>query len=108
MKKLCKYCNKEIKGKAKNYDYYYFCNNIDCLDKYLNEPESKIIILAGSREEFDRHLDAYGLTDSEAIYGYCADRIYGIKARDVHTIGTFWSRKDATKLKELADSRKIK
>jgi hypothetical protein len=41
MKKICKYCSKEIKGKAKNYDYYYFCNNIDCLDKYLNEPEKK-------------------------------------------------------------------
>ena len=42
MKKICKYCGKEIKGKTKNYDYYYFCNNIDCLDKYLNEPEKNL------------------------------------------------------------------
>jgi len=41
MNKHCKYCGKNIKGKAKSYDYYYFCNNIDCLDKYLNEPEIK-------------------------------------------------------------------
>lgn len=66
---------------------------------------NKIIVLAGSREQFERYLDENGLTDSEAVYGYEPIRIMGIKASRVEVVGTFWERKDATKLKELADSR---
>jgi hypothetical protein len=54
MNKHCKYCGKNIKGKAKSYDYYYFCNNIDCLDKYLNEPEKKLICqFCGNNKLYD-------------------------------------------------------
>jgi len=36
MIKLCKQCNKEIKGKPKIYDNYYFCNNDLCLKYFLD------------------------------------------------------------------------
>jgi len=65
----------------------------------------KIIVLAGSREQFEDYLANNGLTDSEAIYGYLPERIYGIEASKVEIIGTFWDRKDAGKLYELALSR---
>ena len=65
----------------------------------------KIIVLAGSREQFERYLDDNGLTDSEAIYGYHADRILGIEASKVVEVGTFYERNDAYELRQLAESR---
>jgi hypothetical protein len=70
--------------------------------------KNQIIVLAGSRQQFEDYLDKNGLTDSEAVYGYDARSVYGIKASRVEVIGTFWERNDASKLKELADSRVIK
>lgn len=67
--------------------------------------DTKIIVLAGSREQFEMYLGENGLTDSEAVYGHSADRIQGIHASKVVVIGTFWERKDASHLKEIADSR---
>ena len=66
---------------------------------------NKIIVLAGSRQQFEDYLDKNGLTDSEAIYGYEPERLMGIEAREVITIGTFFERKDAVQLLELAESR---
>ena len=37
MKKTCKQCEKEINGKPKMYDDYYFCKEGDCLKIYLEE-----------------------------------------------------------------------
>ena len=65
----------------------------------------KTIILAGNREQFERYLDNFGKTDSECVYGYSPEAIYGVEATNVVVTGTFWDRKDAHKLKELADSR---
>jgi len=65
----------------------------------------KIIVLAGSRIEFEDYIDDKGLTDTEAIYGYGVDRIRGIEASKVEVIGTFWDRKDAKELKKEADAR---
>ena len=42
MKKICKECGKEIKGKPVIYDDYYFCTKTLCLGRYLN-PEEKMI-----------------------------------------------------------------
>ena len=63
--------------------------------------------MAGNREQFEHYLADNGLTDSEAVYGFEPDRIYGIRVSKVEVIGTFWERKDASKLKEVADSRII-
>ena len=68
-------------------------------------PNKKIIVLAGSREQFERYLDEKGLTDSEAVYGYEPYVLMGIEAKEVVTFGTFYERNDAIKLEELAKSR---
>lgn len=65
----------------------------------------KIIVLAGSRQQFEKYLDDKGLTDSEAVYGYDSHRLMGVEASKVEVIGTFWERNDAPGLKELADTR---
>jgi hypothetical protein len=65
----------------------------------------RIIVLAGTRQQFENYLAENGLTDSEAVYGYEPERIYGITASKVEVVGTFWERKDAGKLYELANSR---
>lgn len=65
----------------------------------------KIIVLAGSRQQFEEYLRGNGLTDTQAIYGYAADKIMGIEASKVEIIGNFWDRKDAAELKKLAESR---
>lgn len=76
-------------------------------DRHTREflPDKKIIVLAGTREQFERYLDENGLTDYEAIYAYEPERLYGIRASKIEIIGTFWERKDADKLKELAENR---
>lgn len=65
----------------------------------------KIIVLAGNREQFERYLDENGMTDSEAIHGYCAEVLYGIEASKIVEVGTFYERKDCHELKELALTR---
>lgn len=65
----------------------------------------KIIVLAGSRIEFEGYLNSMGMTDNEALYGYMPDVMAGVEASKVEIIGTFWDRKDANKLKEFAESR---
>lgn len=67
--------------------------------------EKKIIVLAGSREQFERYLDENGLTDSQAVYGWCAERILGIQASKVEKIGTWYEVKDHHELERLAESR---
>ncbi|MEK6884453.1 MAG: hypothetical protein AABY22_32775 [Nanoarchaeota archaeon] len=39
MKQICKQCGEEIKNikVSKSYDYYYFCKEGDCLQKYRRE-----------------------------------------------------------------------
>lgn len=68
---------------------------------------NKIIVLAGSRIQFERYLDDNGLTDSEAVYGWCPDRILDTRASKVVVIGDFYQRNDAHQLEELANSRVI-
>jgi len=65
----------------------------------------KIIVLAGSRLEFERYLDNNGLTDSEAIYGYDAHSMAGIEASKIEIVGTFWDKHDAGELNREAQSR---
>lgn len=65
----------------------------------------KIIVLAGHREEFEQYLSDCGLTDSEAVYGWCPDVMAGIEASKVVEIGTFYKHKDAYKLREFARTR---
>ena len=85
----------------------YESNIPDRHTRGLDWQKKKIIILAGSREQFENYLDENGLTDSDAVYGYEPIRLYGIRASKIEVIGTFWERKDASKLKEVADSRVI-
>ena len=65
----------------------------------------KIIVLAGSRQEFEDYLDELGLTYSDALYGYDARSLMGQEFSRVEVVGTFWERNDAGKLKDLAESR---
>ena len=65
----------------------------------------KIIVLAGSREQFERYLDSNGLTDLEAVYGWCPEVMAGIEAYRIEIIGTFWDKPNAGKLKEFAEIR---
>lgn len=67
--------------------------------------EKKIIVLAGTHQQFEEWLNENGMTDSQAVYGYHPDRIRGIQASKVVTTGTFWERKDAGDLEELALTR---
>ena len=65
----------------------------------------KIIVLAGNRMQFERYLDENGLTDSEAIYGWCADVLRGVIASKVVEYGTYYEKADAFELKREAKSR---
>lgn len=65
----------------------------------------QFIVLAGSRREFEQFLDEQGLTDSEALYGYEPDVMAGVETEKVVEIGSFKERKDASKLREFADTR---
>lgn len=65
----------------------------------------KIIVLAGTREQFENFLNDNGITDSEAIYGFSPDVLLQTRAQRIETTGTFWERKDAGKLYELAQTR---
>jgi len=66
---------------------------------------SKVIVLAGSREQFEEYLDKSGLTDNEAVYGHCPDVLAGITASKVVEIGTFYERSDAYELRQFAETR---
>ena len=65
----------------------------------------KIIVLAGSREQFERYLADNGLTDSEAIYGWSPERILAVRASKIVEVGTFYEKPDAHELRELANTR---
>lgn len=76
--------------------------------------ENKIIILAGSKREFDNYLhnlkpeDLYGNYPKEKfIYGHSFQTVQSVKAEDVLSIGTFYERNDFHELRELAYSRII-
>jgi len=58
----------------------YESNIPDRHTRGLNWLKEKIIVLAGSREQFENYLEENGLTDSDAIYGYEPLRLYGIRA----------------------------
>ena len=62
------------------------------------------IVLAGNYREFKNFLDKNGGTDGEYCYGD-AHNIMGIEAKEVVEYGTFYERKDAHDLRELAKSR---
>lgn len=64
-----------------------------------------IIILAGCREEYEQWLEDNGHTSRTAVHGYDPERIVSVEASAIETIGTFWDRKDALKLEELARTR---
>jgi len=65
----------------------------------------KIIVLAGSRQQFKDYLARNGLTDSQAVYGYEENILRGFEAEKVEAVGTFWERDDAVDLYEIAQSR---
>lgn len=65
----------------------------------------QFIVLAGSRREFEQFLDAQRLTDSEALYGYASDVMAGVETERVVEVGSFREGKDASKLREFADTR---
>ena len=62
----------------------------------------KIIILAGNFEQFNRALEERGLTDREAVYGYCPNVMRGIEASEVIEVGTFYEHPRAFELREEA------
>lgn len=64
----------------------------------------KIIVLAGNYGEFQRLIWDYPEPE-KYIYGENPEKLFRIEAERVMIIGTFWERKDAGKLKEIADSR---
>lgn len=64
----------------------------------------KTIILAGNIEEFNNYIRALELSPDDYIYGE-PHSIQPIHAKAVTTIGTFWERKDASDLINLAKSR---
>jgi hypothetical protein len=65
----------------------------------------KILILAGSREQFENYLNDNGLTDSEAFYAYEPYVIRGQEFNKIEVIGTFWERPHANDLYEEAKRR---
>lgn len=64
--------------------------------------ESKIIVLAGSRVQFEDYLAERGLTDSQARYAFMPEVLRGIRASEIVIIGTFFDTVDAGELSNLA------
>lgn len=65
-----------------------------------------VIILAGSRLEYERKCRAMGLVDKiNAIYGSHEVRMAGVEATEVVTTGSFWTLVDAGNLLAFARSR---
>ena len=65
----------------------------------------KIAVLAGNRREFERWLSDNGMTDREALHAFEPRVILGSEISRIEVTGTFWYRKDATELHDLAKSR---
>lgn len=67
----------------------------------------RIIVLAGSLEQFERYMRSKSLTDNREAYIYTSrpHNIYSVEAKRVDIIGTFWERDDAIELEKLAKSR---
>lgn len=65
----------------------------------------KILILAGHREQYEQWLADNGHTSQTAFHGYDQERIISVEVTSVLTVGTFWERKDAHKLFQLAQTR---
>ena len=65
----------------------------------------KVLILAGNREQYEQWLADNGRTRQTAFYCYDKERIIGVEVSSVLTIGTFWERKDAYELFQLAQTR---
>jgi len=71
----------------------------------IKSNEKKIIIIAGHRLEFENYLNQRGLTDSEALYGWCDEVMAGVEAKDVITIGTWYEDDKNYDLLEFAKTR---
>ena len=71
------------------------------IKKYMK----KIIILAGNFEQFKNYVDSQDRNHQDFVYCSSIEAILGIDAEKIITVGTFWNRQDAGKLKDFADSR---
>lgn len=68
----------------------------------------KILVLAGNYQEFMHHFGrSPNEGGSEYIYADRPDRIRGVKAEKIEVVGTFWERKDARDMYDLAMTRVI-
>jgi hypothetical protein len=66
----------------------------------------KIIVLAGNYSEFVRHMHAVGAAERDRlIYADTPIKIAGCEAERVDEVGTFYERKDAFEMRQLANSR---
>lgn len=69
------------------------------------EINKKIIVLAGSRQQFEHYLRENNLTEKDAVYGRSLDSIRGINASRVVETGTCWENKDYYELRREAINR---
>lgn len=76
-------------------------------DPTVPEPwlKERVVVLAGNREQFETYLVSEGLTDSGVVYGDGPESVMGRHFSSIVVIGTFWGRKDADKLYDLAQTR---
>lgn len=65
----------------------------------------KVIVIAGSIEQFHRYLRENNLSEEDAVYASHAEKILGVEASEVVAYGTYYERKDHHKLMELALTR---
>lgn len=61
-----------------------------------------VLVLAGRSCEFERYKDSHHLEN--LIYGCSSEAIRGWRYARIEVIGTFWNRKDAADLYEIAQA----
>ena len=66
----------------------------------------KVIVLAGNFEQFQRYISNLSLEERyRIIYGSNMEKMMGVEADKIETIGTFWELPNASKIYEFAQTR---
>ncbi len=65
------------------------------------------IVLAGSAEEYARYVRDNPSDEKRYVYGSSVYKLITARIREVVTCGTFWQRKDARKLFDVANDHII-
>ena len=65
----------------------------------------RTVILAGDHKQYKNFIIGNHMDEDKYFYGGVPQNLFGQELRDIITIGTFFERKDANKMLELAKTR---